>query len=95
MIANACFNIFIIVKYPEFDEIQRTDAQQDIKDYLVANPAFSQQFISLGVQQTASIASSNPGVHTIYVLLIILRRLITTVRRYRQTSSWIVFWLKF
>lgn len=57
MLANAAFNIYILFKHPGFDEAQRSDATNDIKDYLASNPAFAQQFISLGVQT----AAENPG----------------------------------
>lgn len=46
-----------VMKSIEFDEAQRNSATSDIKDYLASNPAFAQQFISLGVQA----AAENPG----------------------------------
>ena len=59
MLVNAFFNIFILFKYPNFDDEQRKDAQAEIKDYLAANPAFAQQFMNAGVQTM----SNNPGIH--------------------------------
>ena len=35
MLANAGFNIFILIKYPQYDDMQRKDAQAEISDYLV------------------------------------------------------------
>ncbi len=58
MLANAMFNIFILIKYPNFDDEQRKDAQAEIKDYLAANPAFAQQFVNAGVQTV----QNNPGI---------------------------------
>jgi len=57
MIANAVFNAYIIFKYPEYENIQRNDAQSDIKEFLVSHPAFAKQFVDAGVD----IITSNPG----------------------------------
>ena len=54
MLANSIFNLYIIFKYPDFDNAQRTDAQADIKDALQANPAFASQVINLGVSAVAT-----------------------------------------
>jgi len=56
MLANAGFNIFVLVKYPGYEAAQRTDAQSEIKEYLAQNPAFAKQFIDAGV----TFAASNP-----------------------------------
>jgi len=56
MIANAVFNAYIIFKYPEYENIQRNDAQSDIKEFLVSHPAFAKQFVDAGVD----IITSNP-----------------------------------
>lgn len=61
MLANAVFNIYVLCKFPNYDDIQRTDAQSDIKDFLASNPAFAQQFVSAGVQASAEIIKTNPG----------------------------------
>ena len=61
MIANAVFNAYIIFKYPEYENIQRNDAQSDIKEFLVSHPAFAKQFVDAGVD----IITSNPGTLTI------------------------------
>jgi hypothetical protein len=60
MIANAVFNAYIIFKYPEYENIQRNDAQSDIKEFLVSHPAFAKQFVDAGVD----IITSNPGTLT-------------------------------
>lgn len=49
MIANALFNMYILFKYPEYEAVQRQDAQSDIKDFLANNPAFAKQVVSAGV----------------------------------------------
>jgi hypothetical protein len=54
MFANAIFNIFVLIKYPGFDEAQRSDAQSEIRDFLAANPSYTQQMISVGVNLMAS-----------------------------------------
>jgi len=61
MIANAVFNAYIIFKYPEYESIQRNDAQSDIKEFLVSHPAFAKQFVDAGVD----IITSNPGIRRI------------------------------
>ena len=35
MIANALFNMYILFKYPEYEAVQRQDAQSDIKVRIV------------------------------------------------------------
>lgn len=49
MLANAAFNIFIIAKYPGYEDAQRQDAQSEIKDYLAANPAFANNLVTGGL----------------------------------------------
>lgn len=61
MLGNAAFNIFVLFKYPQYDTVQRNDAQSEIKDYLAANPAFASQFLSAGVQASGEILRNNPG----------------------------------
>lgn len=61
MLANAGFNIYVLIKYPQYDDAQRKDAQSEITDYLAANPAFAQQFVNIGVKTGAEVLASNPG----------------------------------
>jgi hypothetical protein len=56
MVANAVFNAYILWKFPDFETIQRNDAQSDIKDFLASNPAFAKQVVTTGVD----IMRSNP-----------------------------------
>mmetsp|Transcript_28377 Transcript_28377/g.28675 ORF Transcript_28377/g.28675 Transcript_28377/m.28675 type:complete len:261 (+) Transcript_28377:124-906(+) len=58
MIANSVYNAFIILKYPEFEEIQRKDAQSEIQDFLATNPAFAQTLVTGAV----TLAAKNPDV---------------------------------
>lgn len=57
MIGNACFNIFILFKYPDFDNVQRDNATSEIREFLQSNPAFAQTMVQTG----SSIVQSNPG----------------------------------
>lgn len=57
MVVNAAFNGYILWKYPGFEEMQRNDAQSDIKDFLASNPAFAKQVMTAGVD----IIKNNPG----------------------------------
>lgn len=57
MVLNAFFNVYILFKYPGYEEFQRNDAQSDIKDFLAANPAFAKKMVSASVD----IIKSNPG----------------------------------
>jgi hypothetical protein len=57
MLVNACFNIFILFKYPQYEDAQRNDAQSEIKDYLASNPAFAKHM----VKGAAEFVASNPG----------------------------------
>lgn len=63
MMANAAFNLYIIFKYPLYDEVQRKDAQAEIGDYLQANPAFANQVLSAGVKATTDFVAKNPGIN--------------------------------
>lgn len=60
MIANACFNVFILFRYPQYEDAQRNNAESEIKDFLAANPAFSQRIFEGGVQAGTEIFRSNP-----------------------------------
>ena len=65
MLVNACFNIFILFKYPQFDDAQRNQAQAEIKDFLAANPAFQQQVVDAGFKVGFDFFKSNPGMFLI------------------------------
>lgn len=62
MIANSAFNLYIIVRFPEFEDAQRKNAEADIQDWLAKNPAFSKNLISAGINATANYAAKNPDV---------------------------------
>ena len=57
MLANACFNMYAIWKYPRYEEAQRERSMNDIQDYLAENPAFAASFVQAG---TAA-AVANPA----------------------------------
>ena len=61
MLGNAGFNIYILFRYPEFEDAQRLDAQSEISDYLSANPAFAKSVASLGMNAATGYLASNPG----------------------------------
>lgn len=61
MIANAAFNVFILFRYPQYEDAQRNHAEAEIKDFLNANPAFSQRIFQGGVEAGTSFFQSNPG----------------------------------
>lgn len=58
MPVNACFNAYVLVKHPSFEQAQRTHAQSEIADFLAANPAWTQKAVSLGLSAAASSSSS-------------------------------------
>lgn len=60
MIGNACFNVFILFRYPQYEDAQRNNAESEIKDFLAANPAFSQRIFDGGVQAGSELFRSNP-----------------------------------
>lgn len=60
MLANAGFNIYVLVKYPGFEDAQRSDAQAEIQDFLAANPAYARSAMSFGFQ-AATAAAANQG----------------------------------
>jgi len=62
MVVNAFFNAFIVFRYPEYETLQREDAQSEIKDYLAAHPAFAKQFTDAAVSAGTSFAVNNPDV---------------------------------
>ncbi len=61
MVANAFFNVFILVRYPQYEDAQRNDAQSEIKDYLAANPAFASRFLDTGLKVGTDLIRKNPG----------------------------------
>ena len=58
MLANAGFNIYVLIKYPGYEDAQRRDATAEIKDYLAANPAFAQSMASLSASVATAALSS-------------------------------------
>lgn len=61
MLANAFFNIFILFKYPQYEDAQRNDAQSEIRDYLSSHPAFAKQAVKAG----SDFVISNPGLYSL------------------------------
>jgi len=61
MLANAAFNIYILVRYPEYEATQRNDALSEIKGYLSAHPAFAQSMMDVGVKAGSELIRNNPG----------------------------------
>lgn len=61
MLANAGFNLYIVFRYPEYEDIQRNDAQSEIKDFLASNPAFAKKVLTAGVAASADVLARNPG----------------------------------
>lgn len=62
MIINAGANVFILWKYPGYEDAQRIDAQSEIKDYLAANPAFAKSFLDTGLRVGTDIIKNNPDI---------------------------------
>jgi hypothetical protein len=61
MVANAGFNVFILCKYPQYEDAQRNDATSEIKDYLATHPAFAQKVYESGMKVGTDLIKSNPG----------------------------------
>jgi hypothetical protein len=57
MLANAVFNMYILFKYPQFEDAQRNDATSEIKGFLASNPAFASQMVSASTDAIRN----NPG----------------------------------
>lgn len=72
MLVNAAANMFVVCRYPEYEEAQRKDAQSEIQDYLAANPAFAKQFLEVGVNAGAEILKNNPGTHPLLSFLVMV-----------------------
>ena len=56
MIANAGFNVYCIIRYPEFEDAQRKDAQAEIQEFLAAHPQYASTMLSVG----ANFVAKNP-----------------------------------
>ncbi len=65
MIVNALFNGFLLFRYPEYEDVQRTDAQSEIKDFLAQHPAFAKSFFDSSLKVGADIVKSNPGARAV------------------------------
>jgi hypothetical protein len=61
MVANAFLNIFVLIKYPAFEDAQRDDAQNEITQFLQSNPALTKQAVSYTLQAGTDFARENPG----------------------------------
>lgn len=61
MVVNAFFNIFILLKYPSFEDAQRQDAQNEITQFLQSNPNLTKQAVAYTVQAGTEFARENPG----------------------------------
>lgn len=61
MLANAFFNAYVLVKYPDFEDAQRSDAQAEIQDFLQANPAYAKRAMSFGFSAAAAAATAGQG----------------------------------
>jgi hypothetical protein len=64
MFANAFFNIYVIMKYPGFEDAQRQSAQSEIQELLAANPAFAQKALALGLAGWGGASSSSTDVES-------------------------------
>jgi hypothetical protein len=57
MLVNAGVNIYLICRYPEFEDAQRSYAQADIKTFMETHPAFKNSIVGT----SAELATNNPG----------------------------------
>lgn len=73
MIINALFNIFILFRYPQYEDAQRNNAESEIKDFLSSNPAFSQRLFEGGFKMGTDLFRNNPG--TLIIIIIIIKPL--------------------
>eukprot|EP01034_Spumella_vulgaris_P022207 gene22207-28321_t len=62
MIANAAFNAYILCKYPQYEDAQRSDATSEIKDYLASHPAFAQKIYDKSMQAGTDLIKNNPEI---------------------------------
>lgn len=60
MLANACFNLFAVFRYPQYEALQRKDAQSEIQEYLASNPAFAKQIVDAGLKASTEVLRQNP-----------------------------------
>ena len=61
MIVNALFNIFILFKYPSFEDAQRQNVENEISQFLQSNPHLTKQAVAYTVQAGTEFARENPG----------------------------------
>lgn len=59
MLVNAGFNIFVLIKYPDFEDAQRSDAQAEIQDFLASHPAYARRAMSFGFQAATAVSHSS------------------------------------
>jgi hypothetical protein len=59
MFANAAFNLYVIFKYPAFEDVQRQNAENELKDLIQSNPAFAQKALAFGFTLAATSDSGN------------------------------------
>jgi hypothetical protein len=69
MVANAFLNIFVLFKYPAFEDAQREDAQNEISQFLQSNPGLTKQAVSYTMQAGTDFARENPGLFHSSMLL--------------------------
>ena len=61
MFANAGFNIYIIFRYPGYEEAQRESAESELQDLFKNNPAFAQKALVFGLGAAAAAGLNNQG----------------------------------
>lgn len=61
MVANAFLNVFVLLKYPAFEDAQRQDAQNEISQFIQSNPTLAKQAMSYTMQAGTNFARENPG----------------------------------
>jgi hypothetical protein len=71
MLANAGFNVYVLVKYPDFEDAQRSDAQAEIQDFLASNPAYARRAMSFGFA-AATTAAANQGLFLLVIKIFFL-----------------------
>lgn len=68
MLGNAFFNVYVLVRYPDFEDAQRSDAQAEIQDFLAANPVYARQAMSFGFQAATAAAGAGANSGTIFTV---------------------------
>jgi predicted membrane protein len=73
MLINAGFNMYVVIKHPQYEDVQRRDAQSEIEEFLQSNPALARNAVAIGVQAGADFAVRNPGklINIIYIVVIL------------------------